>query len=121
VWIRVTTRNIKSLAPAQGRKAGEQFEDKKATFESWISAFESAARGTGRMPKKPVDVRVGNLIGDGCELEGKISKFRATQLNMVTIEGGWWIKFEMKTRGTGDKTFAEGIKRFIKQFRANKK
>lgn len=121
VWIRVTTRNLKSLAPAQGRQAGEKFEDKKTTFESWISNFESAALGAGKLPKKPVDVRVGNLTGDGCELEGKISKFRATQVNMVTIEGGWWIKFEMKTRGTGDKTFAGGIKTFLKKFKAAKK
>lgn len=121
VWITVEARHMKSLPPAQGRQAGGKFEDKKKTFETWISNFESAARGTGRLPKKASDVRVGNLSGDGCELEGKISGFHATEYNMVTIESGWWIKFEMKTRGTGSETFAEGIKTFLRKFKATKK
>ncbi len=120
VMIRIFTRHLKSLAPQVGNKAGEKFEDKKTTFESWVGSFESASQGA-KIPKKPVDVRVGNLNGDGCELAGKINKFRATQLSMVTIEGGWWIKFEMKTRGTGAETFADGIKTFLKKFRATKK
>jgi len=115
VWFRVIAVSQKSLA------SNEKFQEKQKTFETWISNFESLARGTGRLPKKPVGIRVGNLDGDGCEMEGRINDFRASELNMVTIEGGWWIKVEMRTRGRGAETFADGIKTFLKKFRATKK
>jgi hypothetical protein len=115
VWIRVLAQSSKSLP------SNTQFIEKKKVFESWISNFESQARGTGRLPKKPQKIRVGSLDGDGCELEGKIAGFHATEVNMVTDKSGWRIEFELKTRGTGAKTFEEGIKTFLKKFRATKK
>jgi len=115
VWIRVIAVSQKSLPPRT------KFEEKQTTFDSWISNFSSLARNTGKMPKKPEKVTVGNLRGDGCDLSGKINNFRASELNMVTIEGGWWIRFEMKTRGKGRDTFADGIKTFLRKFRATKK
>jgi len=115
VWIKVLARSSKELG------SNQSFEDKKKVFETWISNFESQARGAGRMPKKPEKVKVGNLDGDGCELEGKITGFHATEVNMVTDKSGWRIQFELKTRGSGAKTFADGIKTFLKRFKATKK
>jgi hypothetical protein len=115
VWIKVLARSSKSLP------SNTSFEDKKKVFENWISNFESQARGAGRMPKKPEKVKVGSLDGDGCELEGRITGFTATEVNMVTDMSGWRIQFELKTRGTGSKTFADGIKTFLKRFKATKK
>lgn len=115
VWIRMVAINRKSLGP------NTKFEEKQTTFETWISNFSSLARNTGKLPKKPEKISVGNLRGDGCELEGKINNFRASELNMVTIEGGWWIRFEMKTRGGGRVDFADEIKTFLKKLKATKK
>jgi hypothetical protein len=115
VWIKVLALSSKGLPSNTG------FEDKKKVFETWISNFESNARGAGKMPKKPEKIKIGSIDGDGCELEGKITGFTATELNMVTDMSGWRIQFEMKTRGTGSKTFAEGIKTFLKKFKAAKK
>jgi hypothetical protein len=115
VWFRVVAIHQKSLPPKT------VFEDKQKTFETWISNFESLARGTKRLPKKPEKVTVGNLDGHGCEMSGKINDFTATELNMVTMEGGWRIRFEMRTRGRGAATFADGIKTFLKKFKAAKK
>ncbi len=115
VWIKVLALSSKSLA------SNEKFQEKKKVFESWISNFEAQARGAGKMPKKPEKIKVGTLDGDGCDLAGKINGFTATEVNMVTDEAGWRIEFELKTRGTGSKTFADGIKTFMKKFRAAKK
>ncbi|HEX5137245.1 MAG TPA: hypothetical protein VFY93_09745 [Planctomycetota bacterium] len=115
VWIRVTAQSSKELG------SNEKFIEKKKVFEEWISNFESQARGAGKMPKKPENVRVGNIDGDGCELEGKINGFHATEINMVTDTSGWRIRFELKTRGTGAETFADGIKTFLRKFKATKK
>jgi len=115
VWIRVTATSAKTLG------SNEHFIERKKVFEEWISNFESQARGAGRMPKKPEKIKVGNIDGDGCDLEGEINGFHATEINMVTDTSGWRIHFELKTRGTGSETFADGIKTFMKKFRATKK
>jgi hypothetical protein len=115
VWITVVAQSAKSLPP------NTSFQEKKKVFETWISNFESQARGAGKMPKKPEKVKVGSLDGDGCELEGKINGFHATEFNLVTDDGGWRIQFELKTRGTGAKTFAKQIEQFKKRFKAAKK
>jgi hypothetical protein len=108
-------------ASAKRLGSNESFEDKKLVFGTWVSNFESLARNTGRMPKKPAKIKVGNLDGDGAEFSGKINDFHATEVHMVTDESGWRIEFLLKTRGTGAKTFAEGIKTFMKKFKAAKK
>jgi hypothetical protein len=115
VWITVTAASAKSLP------SNTSFQDKKKVFENWISNFESQARGAGKMPKKPEKIRIGTVDGDGCELEGRITGFTATEINMVTDMSGWRIQFELKTRGTGSRTFADGIKTFLKKFKATKK
>jgi hypothetical protein len=115
VWFLVVAKSQKSLPPRT------KFEEKQTTFDSWISNFSSLARGTGKLPKKPEKITVGNLRGDGCEMSGKINNFRASELNMVTMEGGWRIVFEMKTRGGGRTRFEDEIKTFLRKFRATKK
>jgi len=115
VWIKVLAVSSKSLG------SNEKFMEKKQVFEGWVSNFESLARGAGKMPKKPAKIRIGTLEGDGCELGGKINGFTATEVDMVTDEGGWRIEFQMKTRGTGAKTFAKQIETFMKKFKATKK
>jgi len=115
VTIRMYAKHQRTLPPRT------VFDDKKQVFETWISNFESRARGTGKMPKKPEKVRIGNLSGEGCELEGKIDKFHASEVDLVTDTSGWRIIVEIETRGTGATTFEEGIKTFRKRLRASKK
>jgi hypothetical protein len=112
-----------SVVAASSKRLGsnQSFEEKRKIFDTWIHNFESLARNAGKMPLKPQDIKIGNLSGDGCELQGKINNFRATETHMVTDEGGWRIEIEIKTRGMGAQTFAEGIKTFRKKFKASKK
>ncbi len=115
VWIVVFAKSVKELPPRT------KFEEKKVTFDSWISNFEAQARGAGRMPKKPDKMMFGNLDGDGCMLKGTINNFRATETHLVTDEAGWRIEIWIKTRGSGATTFAKEIDTFRKKFRVQKK
>lgn len=112
-----------SMVALSSKRLGsrEKFKDKKELYDTWIHNFESLARGFKKAPKKPVDIKFGNLSGDGCELAGKISEFSATETHMVTDEGGWRIEIVIKTRGTGAKTFAKQIDTFRKRLKVTKK
>lgn len=115
VYISMVALSSKRLGPNQS------FDEKKKVYDEWIHNFESLARGAKKAPKKAVDLKIGNLSGDGCELEGKISDFSATETHLVTDEGGWRIEIAIKTRGTGAKTFAKQIDAFRKKFKVSKK
>jgi hypothetical protein len=114
VFIAMTATSWKSLP------SNTKFEDKKKVYAGWVSNFDSLARGAEGIKKKPAKIKVGNLSGDGAEFEGKINKFHATEVHMVTDESGWRIQFDLRTRGDGAKTFEDGIKTFMRKFRARK-
>ncbi|MGH7163078.1 MAG: hypothetical protein ACREID_06315 [Planctomycetota bacterium] len=116
VTIQVVGFNNKKLGPQK-----KKFTEKKTEFATWVSNWESAARGAGRIKEKPKKFTIGNFAVEGYEFKGRIESFSATRTNALGEQSGWRLEFQIETRGGGDRAFANQIQAFLKGFKAVKK
>ena len=102
--------------------ANMKFQDVKNLYQQWTSAWESVARGSGRIKPKPDRLKLGRIgNAKGMRYSGEIDGFAASRINVVTDKKGWRISVEITSRGDGIKAFDKPIKTFLKKIGFRKK
>ena len=112
-WFRLTLSHMSMRALGEQNKKPE---DKKVTFETWKSNWESEARGS--MADKTKKFQMAGIRGEGYKnLRGEIDGWPATFNSVLGDAKGWRNFCRVETRGGFAKEYAKPIKALLKSFK----